>query len=688
MEYPPTLSENITIKFPVIRSVEISGYALFPGADQKGLGLTHDFAPGVTVIAGINGLGKTTLLNILLRLVIGPSDVPREDPGEVGSTRHEIISWQNPGYFSRRVPDRAASATVSGRISFGDETIYVTRSLNDLSLVELRRGTEKIDTDESGYRALVVTLSGVSNYYDFHFVVRNLLFYLEDRRPLLWSEDGQFEIARILFIPDKASSQLSVEYDRAKRLDSRYRNLLTETNRLVKRLAQQQRAEHLKGANVAKIATLKSDYLDSESALETIDSALETLIDEARSSGEELRRAQLDVEEELRRYEALQQVYYATAFPRATESFHYILAHLVSDGGCFICGSSAVAKAEELRMQATQGICPVCDSPPDAQERLGSATPVSAEQVNEGLIKLHASQQALEQAVQHAETSKKQVNSRFMERRRVAAKMEELRHQLSALGAQIPSSDISELETSVRVSQQNLAQLRKDRDEGIAHYSALINEASGRIQSVISDLRERFRNNVRHFLAEECELNYRTRSRSLGEGGERVVFPGFDVLMTSGVFRDQPRPRATVDEISESQKEFIDLAFRMALIQTATPENTGSMLILETPEASLDSLFVYRAGDLLRQFADGGGTVGNVLIASSNLSSANMIPALLGIDRNPEMASAVPSHVINLLDIAAPSRALVEERDAYDAQYRVAITPDEGRIPRSSRNDD
>jgi len=76
--------------------------------------------------------------------------------------------------------------------------------------------------------------------------MRNLLFCLEDRRPFVWSATGQFEIARILFIPGNYSIAFSKLYDDIKTVDSRYRNLLTETNRLVKRLKDQRRAETAK----------------------------------------------------------------------------------------------------------------------------------------------------------------------------------------------------------------------------------------------------------------------------------------------------------------------------------------------------------------------------------------------------------------------------------------------------------
>ena len=106
------------------------------------------------------------------------------------------------------------------------------------------------------------------------------------------------------------------------------------------------------------------------------------------------------------------------------------------------------------------------------------------------------------------------------------------------------------------------------------------------------------------------------------------------------------------------------------------------MLVLETPEASLDSLFIYRAGDLLREFADEGGGPGNVLIASSNLNDANMIPALLGIDRNPSLSGeSVAKRMINLLQLGAENAALLARRDRYEEQYERAITPDPSRLP-------
>lgn len=678
------MADLVTIRFPVLRSVAITGYALFPGNPEEATGIDHKFENGVSIIAGINGLGKTTLLNALLRLLVGPWDVLRENPDDVGSTQHTLILWRNPSYFSARVPDSAASATISGQISFGEETIYVVRNLRDLSIQQLRFGADEVTASEAEYQRLVTQLSGVSDYYDFHFLVRNLLFYMEDRRPLVWSESGQFEIARILFVPGKDSISLSALYDEIKTADSRYRNLLTESNRLVSRLNAQRRAESARDSTQAQIATLKIEYLSLEASLESIDQELESAVEAEQASADEIRRSELELETAFREYQGLQQSFFAHAFPDTSETFQYILAHIISEAGCLVCGSSASERADQLRTQVNQGICPVCGSPPNQQEQLADGTQVAAERINRASKDVDQKQSAIRGVRAQNTALQNRVESLLGRRGNVAGKLRETGNRLAALGARLPasSSGLNELEASVRVSQESLSELRKDRSDKITRYRKMLSDVSDRIETAVAETRIHFQDYVQHFLAESCELNFRYRRRPIGEGGETVNLPGVDVMMTSGVFSEQPRPRESRDDISESQKEFVDLAFRMALIRTAAPENAGAMMILETPEASLDSLFTYRAGSLLRRFAEGGGATGNVVIATSNLNDANMIPALLGIDEAPQTPSSViDQHMINLLDLAAPNAALRDQGNAYRAQYKKATTPNPQRVP-------
>ncbi|MBU9147449.1 AAA family ATPase, partial [Burkholderia multivorans] len=87
------------INLPVLERVRVSNYALYVGTPDSP-GLDHTFRPGVNVIVGINGLGKTTLLNILLRSLTGASDIPGDD--QLGDKKRRLVPSDRL-WFRRRV---------------------------------------------------------------------------------------------------------------------------------------------------------------------------------------------------------------------------------------------------------------------------------------------------------------------------------------------------------------------------------------------------------------------------------------------------------------------------------------------------------------------------------------------------------------------------------------------------------
>jgi len=125
--------------------------------------------------------------------------------------------------------------------------------------------------------------------------------------------------------------------------------------------------------------------------------------------------------------------------------------------------------------------------------------------------------------------------------------------------------------------------------------------------------------------------------------------------------------RRTPNDVSESQRELIDLAFRFALLEAA--EATGrSTLVMETPEASLDELAMERVGHALQEFATMGA---NRLVATSNLTNAGMIAWLFGgpIKDDVELRKRY-GHTVNLLILSEKNRAL---RDDVDGRYPALL---------------
>lgn len=199
-------------------------------------------------------------------------------------------------------------------------------------------------------------------------------------------------------------------------------------------------------------------------------------------------------------------------------------------------------------------------------------------------------------------------------------------------------------------------------------------------------------------MAETCTLTYKVDERTLFQGTTDVLvgFPLFSVKLTSGIFDSatEAPSRNSMTEVSESQKEFIDLAFRMSVISEVA-NDAPSMFVVETPEASLDSVFVPRAGAMIRRFLEENGQ-SRYLVASVNLNREAMIPALFGVPSEFDinkfldnkdyegisnaLKQSIPlskrdDHIINLLVESVGNAALRKHTSEYEHEYELALNP-------------
>ena len=124
-------------------------------------------------------------------------------------------------------------------------------------------------------------------------------------------------------------------------------------------------------------------------------------------------------------------------------------------------------------------------------------------------------------------------------------------------------------------------------------------------------------------------------------------------------------------DVSESQRELIDLAFRLALVKVSA-SGSACTFMMETPEASLDGLAMGRVGRTLAAFASADD---NRLVVTSNLTNAGIITALFGGPASTKrQVHGRLQRVLNLLRVAAPNRALLQDREKYDALVHNAIS--------------
>ena len=330
----------------------------------------------------------------------------------------------------------------------------------------------------------------------------------------------------------------------------------------------------------------------------------------------------------------------------------------VEDGSCVVCGSSTQAQETIL--------------PPSA---LDSARIERVEQ------RLSHARQSLKNATEEYENQIGQFEELQQEIDTVTRDKHSSQQRIHQIAGTMPPSppELRALEEHVANQSITLDDLQKRQKHAEHAFSEIFGDFQQSIASQADNIRDSFATKIQEFLLEHAEIALSTTLAPIGESGRTYEWPSFELSMTSGTF-DNPSQRRSRAEVSLSQGEFIDLAFRLSLVQVAAASGPAT-LVFDAPEASLDALFMRRAGAFLARFTQLHDE--NRLIVTSNLTNADMIPALFGAFNQEEgdpIPITIPSserrgRVIDLLKIAAPTTAIQLIGHRYDNLLDKALFP-------------
>lgn len=630
---------------------------MYPGTDEAP-GLRVEFAPGMTLVMGANGLGKTTLITMLFRLLTGPFDIQSpSDRGAWGTRRVEstrLPSWE-ASTFAARVTDGASGATAELTFSIGNDRFVVVRELSQLRLVSAQKNGRPLDPEEVSFQQEIIDAAQVAAFGEWILLLRLLVFYFEDRRALVWDRSAQVQLLRLLFLSPEASQGWAQQFRDILELDSLVRNLNYAINKEERLVAKTETAIG-RLPEVRQQLALLSEIQDREQdLLEGLNDQLVALTGEREEARLMALRAEQATETAARSLERLELRAVEAAFPSGSETVKYIVAQILSDNTCLTCETVVPEFATGLRDRVREGACPVCSSRFPAR----SSEPIPARQLADA-------QGALQIAIEGA--------SAAVERRnRAEANYEELLDRVQELTAATATRDraIGELVRQLPPDQATVQErrhgLNADKGRLAAHRARLarlradFEATQAGVNAVIAESAEEvkaaFDAYASGFLVEECALAWTTYRDRIGEGGVLIDLPAFQLDMTGAGFVSPVR-RSGPSTVSESQREFIDLSFRMALIDVATA-NSGT-IIIDAPESSLDAVFVGRAAEVLTRFAESAGD--KRLLVTSNLIDGDLVPDLLA---RSGISSASSSRVVDLLQLAAPTAATTRMRDAY-----------------------
>ncbi|RAH99177.1 hypothetical protein DLJ53_21765 [Acuticoccus sediminis] len=270
--------------------------------------------------------------------------------------------------------------------------------------------------------------------------------------------------------------------------------------------------------------------------------------------------------------------------------------------------------------------------------------------------RLKGSEERLSRAVEAYSEQRKQLDA-------IRDELDAAKRNVRRIQKQLPSETYAEeidYDNRIETFRREVLAFRAERDQAEDDISSLLSDLSEATVKIRSDLESIFARRAKAFFAEGVRLVYDPRRERIGQGGRTFEFPAFEVELTSGsavgeyIRRDE-------DDVSLSQREYIDLIFRMSLVE-ALGENNAGTFVVDGPEGSVDAVFARRAGELFSGVAASGSAMSVIL--ACNVVAGDFIPYTL---KNFRTTKAREDRTVNLMHLAAPTAALSNLRADYDS---------------------
>ncbi|MCP4456487.1 MAG: AAA family ATPase [Cytophagales bacterium] len=668
------------IVVPLFDNLRVKDYGLFPGANNS-YDVVLDFSKGLSVIAGVNGLGKTTLLQMLLRELSGPYDITGVGP----PNSYEAILPEKPvqlrreglSYFSQRVADGAENAIATLYLSFKDTQVSIGRNLANLDLISFEVSGEQIELPENResketlFQEKITSLFNLASFVDVLLVLHNLVFLTERREGALWDPNAQRHLLGAVFLDKDLAKSTAHAARSVVSLDSQFRSTRQQHTKFSKQLDEALIREEASPQVKAQLEATESALSGSVEQLMQLEEEFEELKENQRELRLVLEKAKLENESasgavERAKYSSLMHI-----FPKMEDSAKLLISRILSEAECLVCGAEASAKKLELEELLIKGFCPACGADPESQTEKAPAE--KFEKAKMGKARKSAALAASELKKAHAQydTVMKKCDETLTSILSLKTDVGGLSGTKDQLSALLP--DDSDYVKTLRKTVGGLssamnserANLENARDE----FSIELASARVKIVDASFNLSNKFSSYIKKMLVEDASLNQQKGMARVGQMGDLFEFPTFVAEMAAA---DRPglTPRIRPNDVSESQRELIDLAFRLALTEVAT-ETGHATFIMETPEASLDGIAMARVGAALKEFYK---QKDNCLIVTNNLTNAGMISSLFGgkASSDTEKNSRFET-VFNLLDHAAPNRAVLNSGNEYRLLLQESI---------------
>lgn len=624
--------EDHKVYLPKLKRIRIINYSLYSED------IDYEFIEGLNLIVGGNGVGKTTFINILKYALIGLYKKQLDVKNYKGEKRLTRESYKNSDSFFKNRTKRLDSdkyGFVELHFMINKVLFIVKRSLYEAKIIEANVIKNGFSTTIEGlpinqdsykdyndaeknknnlqfnYETLVAKEANLSDFDDFIFFVNQILFFGESRENVLWNEDAQERLMNAFFNDPKYEKQRKDFEFEAKYQDSLARHKQEEIkaiNRVI---------EQINGDNSDNTDIKKSKISDEIDSLKRRQDSIENKQAEVEKETKSYYKKTADLSTTINQKEKEKEQYDSQRINRLWKDLN--------------------PKYEIFKKQyEINKICPFCNSDLSSKnvnissdECFFCHTKIS--DISDGNEKITDLKHEISNLISERTKYEKLIIENEKKLRKLDSEYRNLKIQLfdkNNILRSLESNENDNDDFSYQIMMNRINQLNKEKEEHQGKSEELLKNASEITKRIEDSLQKNTRNisNVfadfaGAFMKLPCCLTLESvKDKKVKDRVIKLFFPVIDNVA-----------RYDEEELSESQRFFVDYSFRMSILSFFY--TTGSFYICETPDSSLDISYEENAADIFIKYI----SFPNVLIMTTNLNNTSFIKTILGKTQNKKI---------------------------------------------------
>ncbi len=578
---------------------------------------------GVYCLAGANGLGKTTFLNAIN---YGLTGIVLEPNKEV-YIPNEIVKW-NKGYTERYFQGRIKSADnlkaeVELIISINKVFIRIIRGFanrEEVRLLEIYKtennkkillfNTNKLSPKElqNKYEEIITKETGIGKFDYFMFFQLYVLTFDENRRLLFWDDRASTSALSIAFNENTLDTDKVLEIKKQmEEYESYGRNARWEATQTKKEIDKLLASNSQKKKSGFKI--LQKEFYDIHKEIEKNERTYNEINIEYDTL---LKRQNIINSEVLHLKVAYKKLFSQYSEPRSKLLQNPIVKLAKKENQCYLCnaqGHNVIEVIEKKLYSSTT--CPSCDTPINNENKEVQANLLK--KIKDIDNELSKKSKKLDSLILDAETKKVEFDKSEVQLGNSKKKLQKFEKENSSIvfektGNKPIDSLIDQYTKLYEKSDKKAKDFYNKRDKLKPEYDQLI-----------SKLDEGFKEAKEVFIPLFKKIAYNFIGINLNIYPQRK---GKDFVL---FFEMKDTARTASHHVSESQRFFLDIALRMALAVHLSNKNNSALMLIDTPEGSLDIAYESRVGRMFSEFVS---EFNQNILMTANINSSQLLVSL------------------------------------------------------------